>query len=227
MLVSRSSRLNLNCESCGDDNTVAHAMSAAAHQGTATTNDLVKPVNAIAQAVTAPEGEVPVAEAAAVAARLVQMSHVEGTVGEANMSRRWCGSWGCLLPDFHAGLCTGVNIDSKRKRKLAVVSSEGANIEDDGEKQADGHIRCRRESVPKGVGEQGAGGFAAAHALVCRTTSTAAAMSAGSMEAGSAKRKPCVHGRQRSQCKQCGALQTQHWPFVQELLPQISQIWDV
>ena len=191
-------------ESSGDEEAVAHAMSAAAHQGTATTNDLVKPVNAIAQAVTAPEGEVPVAEAAAVAARLVPMSHVEGTVGEANMSRRWCGSWGCLLPDFHAGLCTGVNIDSKRKRKLAVVRSEGANAEGDGEKQADGHIRYRRENAPKGVGEQGAGDFAAAHALVCRTTSTAAAMSAGSMEAGSAKQKPCVHRLQHSRCKQCG-----------------------
>ena len=44
-------------ESSGDEEAVAHAMSAAAHQGTATTNDLVKPVNAIAQAVTAPEGE--------------------------------------------------------------------------------------------------------------------------------------------------------------------------
>ena len=39
-------------------------------------------------------------KAAAVAARLVPMSHVEGTVGEANMSRRWCGSWGCLKGSF-------------------------------------------------------------------------------------------------------------------------------
>ena len=134
-------------------------------------------------------------------ARLVPMRMWKAPL---EMPGRWCGSWGCLLPDFHAGLCTGVNIDSKRKRKLAVVRSEGANAEGDGEKQADGHIRCRRESAPKGVGEQGADGFAAAHALVCRTTSTAAAMSAGSMEAGSAKQTPCVHGLQRSQCKQCG-----------------------
>ena len=25
-----------------------------------------------------------------------EMSDVEGAVGEANMSRRWCGGWGCL-----------------------------------------------------------------------------------------------------------------------------------
>jgi hypothetical protein len=116
-------------------------MSAAAHQGAATTNGLVKPVNAIAQAVTAPDAEVLVAETAAVAAGLVLISHVEGAVGEANMSRRWCGGWGCLLPDSHSGVCTGVNIDSKRKRKLAVVWSEGADTEDDRDKQADDRIR--------------------------------------------------------------------------------------
>ena len=47
-------------ESSQDEEAVAHAMSAAAHQETATTNDLVKPVNAIAQAVIAPDSEVPV-----------------------------------------------------------------------------------------------------------------------------------------------------------------------
>ena len=117
--------VNLNCESCGDDNTVAHAMDAVVRQEMATATCLVQPVNAIARPMAAPDGEVPVAEAAAVAAGVVPMRHVERAIGKVNASRRRCGTRGCSLPEFHIGLCTGVSIDGKRK--ILKIRREGFN----------------------------------------------------------------------------------------------------
>ena len=143
-------RLNLNCENCGDDNTVAHAMDAVVRQEMATATCLVQPVNAIARPMAAPDGEVPVAEAAAVAAGVVPMRHVERAIGKVNASRRRCGTRGCSLPEFHIGLCTGVSIDGKRKR--AVAWSEGSDAEEDGDKQADQRTRRRSMSVSQTEG---------------------------------------------------------------------------
>ena len=113
-------------------------MDAVVRQKVTTVINLVKPVNT--QPMAALDGEVPVAEAAAVAAKVVPMSHVEGAVGVVNASHRRCGTRGCSLSDFHPGLCTSVIIDGKRKRKSAVAWSEGSDADED--KHAD--TRCKQ-----------------------------------------------------------------------------------
>jgi hypothetical protein len=131
------------------------------------------------------------------------MSHVAGNYQVVKVSRRRCSTWDASLPDFHAGLCTSVIIDGKCKRKPAVVWPEGSDAEEDGDTQADTRIRRRKSSAPMSTGEQGVGAVAAP-ALLWTTTSTAAAMSAGSMGTGSGKHKRCEHGRERRRCKECG-----------------------
>ena len=153
--------------------------------------------------IISPGGEEPLAKAVAVAGGVVLMSHVESADGVVNISRRCFGRQGCSLPDFHAGLCTSVIIDSKRKRKSAVKWPEGSDEKEDGGKQAD--ISRRNGSAPMSLGEQGLGAVAAP-AFLWATTRTTAAMSAGLMVAGSRKDKHerCEHGRRRQHCKECG-----------------------
>ena len=59
-------------------------MDAVVRQEIVTATGLVQPVNAIARPMAAPDDEVPVAEAAAVAAGVVPMSHVERVFGKVN-----------------------------------------------------------------------------------------------------------------------------------------------
>ena len=72
-------------------------MDAVVRQEIVTATGLVQPVNAIARPMAAPDDEVPVAEAAAVAAGVVPMSHVERVFGKVNAPRRRCGTRGCSL----------------------------------------------------------------------------------------------------------------------------------
>ena len=199
-------RLNLNYESLSNEKAVAHAMKAVVRQEVATPSDQVQPVNAQPMAVL--DGEVPVAEAVAVAGEVVPMSHMEGAVRVVSESFSRRGTRGCSLSEIHAGICTSVINNDKRKRKSDVAWSEGSDAEEDGDTQANE----RTKSVSMSVGTQGAAGAAAAPTLLDTTTSTAAAMSVGSMVTASAKlfaltkrkRYECEHGRQRSLCKECG-----------------------
>ena len=90
-------RLNLNYESLSNEKAVAHVIKAVICQEVATPSDQVQPVNAIAQPMAVLDGEVPVAEAVAVAGEVVPMSHMEGAVRVVSESFSRRGTRGCSL----------------------------------------------------------------------------------------------------------------------------------
>ena len=68
--------------------------------------------------------------------------------GTSGGKRRMCGTPGCILPDFHTGVCPSLRVEGKRKRRMPAALAETLmnSDADDEDPDADGGRKRNRMS---------------------------------------------------------------------------------